>query len=274
MNKVIDYIETHLTQEISYESLAKIMGLSVYEFRRIFTFVVGMPVGEYIRRRKLSVAACEIMRCDDADITYLSSKYGYSSPSAFTTAFKAVHGVSPSALKKGKSTVDILSKPSFELMATGMETIPIKIISTEKIHITGFQGSSDINDTDCCEAVWSKFYEQSADEKIIPFSSDGKLYALYDNTDDSSVKCTIGAKTKSDCKIDGLETVTLPACDWAVFTLTDTDDTYVAGIYAKIIYDWLPSADLTRRTDMPNVEVYPENMDDDGFEWEIRIPLK
>ena len=115
MNKVIDYIETHLTEEISYESLAKIMGLSVYEFRRIFTFVVGIPVGEYIRRRKLSVAACEIMRCDNADITYLSSKYGYSSPRRLQQPLRLFTVFHRLLLKRGKAPLIYSQSPPLNL---------------------------------------------------------------------------------------------------------------------------------------------------------------
>lgn len=235
--------------------------------------MVGIPVGEYIRKRRLSLAAFEIIRSGAGDISNIAEKYGYSSQSAFTTAFKAMHGISPLLLKKGDISVELLSKPSFELRRTGLESVPIKIIKTEDMHIFGFCGISDENDSDCCEAVWSSFYAVGADRKVLSVSEDGKLYALYDNMPDGTVRCVIGAKSKLTV-CDGLTKVLLPKTDWAVFTLNSTDDAYVASIYTKIIYEWLPSAGLEKRTDIPTTEVYPANMDQDGFSWEIRIPIK
>ena len=248
-------------------------GLSVYEFRRIFSFVVGIPVGEYIRKRRLSLAAFEIIRSGTADLSAIAEKYGYSSQSAFSTAFKAMHGISPLLLKKEDVPVELLSKPSFDLRRTGLESVPVKIIKTDDLHILGFCGISDENDSDCCEAVWSGFYAAGADRQILSVSEDQKLYALYDNMPDGTVRCIIGVKT--DLPVyEGFTKVMLPKTDWAVFTLNSTNDAYVAAIYTKILYEWLPSAGLEKRTDIPTTEVYPSNMDDEGFSWEIRIPIK
>ena len=65
MNNVIEYIEENLTQQIKYESLSKIVGCSVYEFSRIFSFMAGMSVSEYIRRRRLSQAVFDIQNGKD-----------------------------------------------------------------------------------------------------------------------------------------------------------------------------------------------------------------
>ncbi|MEE1245153.1 MAG: GyrI-like domain-containing protein [Acutalibacteraceae bacterium] len=105
------------------------------------------------------------------------------------------------------------------------------------------------------------------------YSEDGKLYAIYDNMPDGTVKCVIGAKTKKEA-CNELTEVILPKTEWAVFTLGSTDDAYVALMYTKILYEWLPSAGLEKRTDIPTTDVYPADMDKDGFSWEIRIPIK
>ena len=57
------------------------------------------------------------------------------------------------------------------------------------------------------------------------------------------------------------------------FTSGDLDDA-VNEIYCKIIYEWLPSANLKRNENIPTVEVYPYDMSEEGFEWEIRIPIE
>ena len=74
---VIDYIEAHITEELDCDILASKMQLSVYEFRRIFSFIVGCPISEYIRKRRLSLAATEIMTNDNVNLQEISEKYGY-----------------------------------------------------------------------------------------------------------------------------------------------------------------------------------------------------
>ena len=91
---IINEIEENLTREIDINKLAKKATMSVYEFRRIFSFIAKISFGEYIRKRRLSLAALEL--CENkSNITEISIKYGYSSPSSFTRAFKEFHGISP-----------------------------------------------------------------------------------------------------------------------------------------------------------------------------------
>ncbi|MBE6695365.1 MAG: helix-turn-helix transcriptional regulator [Ruminococcaceae bacterium] len=90
IEEIIDYIENHLTSEIDCEELALRMTLSVYEFRRIFSFIVGVPISEYIRKRKLSLAACDIITNPRASIHEISKKYGYSTLASFSKALTSI----------------------------------------------------------------------------------------------------------------------------------------------------------------------------------------
>ena len=114
MEKIIEYIECNITSEIDYEALASQMTLSVYEFRRIFAFVVGCPLSEYVRKRRLSLAACDLMTSANATVQEISEKYGYSTLSAFSKAFSEYHGFSPTACQKGECKISLFSKPKFE----------------------------------------------------------------------------------------------------------------------------------------------------------------
>ncbi|HAB01188.1 MAG TPA: hypothetical protein DCE08_07010 [Ruminococcaceae bacterium] len=272
INQVIEYIENHITEPIDCNIFAKMTGLSLYEFRRIFSFAVGMPIGEYIRKRRLTLAAIELLRSDSENITEIAVKYGYSGQSAFTTAFKAMHHIAPNSLKKEVLPIELLSKPSFEITRTGPESIPMKIVRKGSFRIIGFCGMSDENDTDCCEAVWCGFYENGVDLKTKEFSEDGKLYAVYDNKQTGGIRCTIGVKSSESA--ENLVETSVPDSEWAIFSLNGTDDDYVASVYAKILYEWLPSAGLTQRTDVPNTEIYPFDMESENFSWEVAIPIK
>ena len=258
---VIDYIESGITSELDYNEMASKMNLSVYEFRRVFSFIVGCPISEYIRKRRLSLAATEIMTNDKVDILKISEKYGYSSQSAFTRAFCEQHGVSPSACMHAKTSIKLFTCPKFSVSISGREDVPLKIIKTESFFIDGFTGVSSITDSCCCEGVWKAFYESGADKKLCT----DKLYVSYQNRG-NNVNCCIGKKSEEGQKI--------PESKWACFAMNTVDDDIVNETYSKIMYEWLPSANLKRNENIPTVEVYPFDMSEDGFEWEIRIPIE
>lgn len=258
---VIDYIEENITEEPDCSEMATKMNLSVYEFRRIFAFLVGCPISEYIRRRKLSLAALEIMNNDKVEISKLSEKYGYANQSAFTRAFCEQHGVSPTACLQDGVEVNLFTRPEFKLDISGRENIPFKIVKTEAFYIDGYTACSTITDSCCCEDVWNGFYENEIDKKLCT----DKIYAAYFN-DDNNVKCCIGKISEEGQKIG--------ASRWACFKMDTVDDDIVNKQYSKIIYEWLPSANMKRNENLPVIEIYPFDMSEDSFEWEIRIPLE
>ncbi len=258
---VIDYIESNITSDPDYSKMACEMNLSVYEFRRIFSFIIGCPVSEYIRKRKLSLAATEIMTADKINLLEISEKYGYSNQSAFTRAFCEQHGISPSACMQGNPSINLFTRPKFSMRISGRENVPFKIKKTDTFFIRGFSSVSPISDSCCCEDVWNAFYESEAEKTLCT----EKLYVSYQNQG-NDVNCCIGEKSDVGQKI--------PASRWACFNMNTVDDDIVNEIYSKIIYEWLPSANLKRNENIPTVEVYPFDMSKDGFPWEIRIPIE
>lgn len=265
MEDVIDFIEENITSDIDSHLLSEKMSLSVYEFRRIFSFVVGVPLSEYVRQRRLSLAALEIRKNPLIDMLSLSEKYGYSTQSAFIKAFRECHGISPGAYAKSNSPIRLFTRPHLEFSISGGEGVELRFIEDSSFYIDGYVGFSSRTDTECCENVWGEFYSLGYDAKI----EGGEIYAAYFGERDG-VRCHIGERRDS---------VPLPKeepvreGDWAVFTLCGTDDAYVNREYGKILYEYLPSANLKRDTERPIVEVFPRDMTEDFFSWEIRIPI-
>ena len=97
-NEAIRFLENDLTQPPDVEAAARIAGCSVFHFQRMFAYVAGMPLSQYLRRRKMSLAAEELQ--NGGKITDVALRYGYASPTAFNRAFQAVHGIAPSEAKK------------------------------------------------------------------------------------------------------------------------------------------------------------------------------
>ena len=94
MNAAMDHLEAHLTDKIDVSELARIACCSSFHFQRMFSYMAGVPLGEYVRRRRMTRAAEDL--CAGARVTDVAARYGYDSPTAFNRAFQGVHGFPPS----------------------------------------------------------------------------------------------------------------------------------------------------------------------------------
>ena len=112
MDSAIDYIESNLTGTVDYSIAARFVSCSTWEFQRIFSFLTHVPLGEYIRQRKLTLAAHDILT-NDTKIIDIALKYGYESPTAFSRAFSKLFGITPSSVRS--VGVDLNSYPRITL---------------------------------------------------------------------------------------------------------------------------------------------------------------
>lgn len=100
INKAIEYMEEHLTEDIHCEDVSSYVHISSFHFQRMFNVFTGMTVGEYIRKRRLSLAGEELTR-QNTKVIDVAFKYAYQSPESFAKAFAKFHGINPSQVKKG-----------------------------------------------------------------------------------------------------------------------------------------------------------------------------
>jgi len=120
LNKAIIYMEEHMTEEIDYVQVAKIACCSSYHFQRMFAYIAGIPLAEYIRRRKMSLAVIDLLDGKEKVID-IALKYGYSSPTAFNRAFQSIHGIAPSHIKESSGSLKNYPAISFELIINTLE---------------------------------------------------------------------------------------------------------------------------------------------------------
>lgn len=267
IQEIIEEIESHITSDIDYEALASGMTLSIYEFRRIFSFIIGCPLSEYVRKRRLSLAACDLIANAKVTVQEISEKYGYSSVAAFSKAFSEHHGFSPTTCQKESCEITLFSKPKFEWHIQSGEELSFQILNDTAFTIRGYCAFSDHTDTCCCEKVWNEFYELEKDKEL----SKDQIFVSYQSKH-GKVKCNIGERLVplTDASSDDI----IPACRWLAVKMNTTDDDIVNQKYNTILYDILPSAKLKKRLDIPTVEVFPRDMSENNFEWEIRIPIE
>ncbi len=140
LSSAIEYIENNLDNEISYEEAAKIACCSPYYFQRMFTYVAGIPLSEYIRRRRMTQAAFEL-QSTDAKVLDVALKYGYTSPTSFNRAFQSVHGISPACAKSQGSVLHAYPPIKFQVQVTGGEAMPYRVESKESMRIVWYSHS-------------------------------------------------------------------------------------------------------------------------------------
>lgn len=118
MNNAMEYVETHLSDTIDYDIVARIACCSTYHFQRMFPFITNVSLSEYIRRRRLTLAAFELQQ-SGTKVIDIALKYGYESPEAFSRAFKKMHGVMPMSARDKGVTLKAYPRLSFHISIRG-----------------------------------------------------------------------------------------------------------------------------------------------------------
>lgn len=162
LNQAVEYMEKNLSGAIRYEDMARMVGCSVYEFSRVFSFVAGVPVSEYIRRRRLTQAAFDL-RQGKGKVIDIALKYGYDSPSAFARAFKELHGAAPSAARREGVLLKTYPPVSFLLTIRGEHAMEFRIEKREAFQIVGLSGWEDpeCGSDDALTPLWREFMDGS-----------------------------------------------------------------------------------------------------------------
>ncbi len=135
-DNVIDYIEENICNEINYEEAAKMMGVSVFHFQRLFSFLTGIPIAEYIRRRKMTLAGFDIQKSNEKIID-IALKYSYESHSSFSRAFQVFHGVTPSAVRDEGRSIRVYPPIHLHITIQGNDVINFRIEKTEPYQLFG-----------------------------------------------------------------------------------------------------------------------------------------
>ncbi len=269
LNEVINKIEDNLTQKINYKYLAKIIGTSSYTLQRIFAFLTGITLTEYIRKRRLSKAAEELLSTD-IKIIDLAMKYQYDSPISFSNSFKKMHGVSPQNLRKNTLSLKTFPKIEFKPTTDIIEELEYTVRKLDKQKLYGI--TTGIIKLSNSEAIRDLF-DKSRNEKILDFiiehSDKNELYYgasidIYDNDLTQNIQYYILGKTPRN----DLVSIEIPEATWACFKLKNKNQDDIIKLYNTIYTKWLPSSKYTEILNYPQLEIYYKD------DCEICIPIK
>lgn len=275
LNSAINYIEENLFDEIDYEKVGRIAGCSSYHFQRMFTYMAGLPLSEYIRRRKMSLALVELQN-SNSKIIDLAFKYGYNSPTAFNRAFQSIHGMPPSNVKKAVQSGTLFKTfppITFKMTIKGVEELNYRIEKKEAFRIVGISMPLDKeveNNFKVVPLMWQKALE---DGKIAKLSSmiDNQPFGLLGVSvcnDLEQWKYFI-AVSSSKGKEEFDEYI-VPSQTWAIFPGKGPVKS-IQELETRIITEWIQTSGY-EYANAPDIEVYL-NSDPENAEYEVWIPV-
>lgn len=265
LNEVIEYIEKNMTEDLEYKNLAKIACVDEYTLRRIFYFLTNISLSEYIRKRKLTRAGIEIQN-SNMKVIDIAIKYGYESPIAFTRAFRKMHGIKPSELKK--KNIYLKSFPIIKFDNTSIldEEINYKIHKSDKINLFGKCIETKIENIKIDAPIfWNDFKK----DKNYNYISKDIIYGIikYDEKFPNPEKAHYYIATQRE--IAEWEKFSIPKSEWAVFELKSMEGEFISNFSKKIYRDWIPYSGYNIKN-IPEIEVYYK----DHTEWWLPVSKK
>ena len=272
LNQSMNYIEEHLTDEIDYEQLGRIACCSAYHYQRMFTYMAGISLAEYIRRRKMSLAAVDLQG-GNSRIIDIAEKYGYHSPTAFNRAFQSFHGVAPSSVKNEGVSVKSFSPIVFRIAVKGATEMNYRIETKDAFRIVGVSVSlyKDIEKNfTVIPPKWQEISMNGTLQRLIGMMDTPPIGVLGVSTcnDAESWRYYIAVST-SQAK-DDLEEYIVPTATWAIFSGTGTNQS-IQELEQRIITEWLPTSGY-EYANAPDIEVYL-NPDPQNAQYEVWIPV-
>ena len=273
LNKTISYIEEHLTEDISYDALARIACCSTYHFQRMFAYMAGIPLSEYIRRRRMSLAAIDLQSGKEKIID-IGMKYGYASPTAFNRAFQSVHGIAPSMAKKEGTLMKSYPPISFKITVKGVDELNYRIEVKDSFRIVGVSCPLDKeieNNFIAVPQMWQNAAMNGTFEKITPLMNQQPMGVLGISVcnDNEEWRYFIAVSSSLDTD-NSLDEYIVPACTWAIFNGSGTNIS-IQELEQRIT-EWLPTSGF-EMDNGPDIEVY-QNPDPNNMQYEVWVPIK
>jgi AraC family transcriptional regulator len=247
LNQAMAHIEETLDREVDVKQLARIANTSEYHLRRLFSALAGIPLSEYVRRRKLTRAANEVLSGHDS-LLDIAVRWGYGSNEAFARAFKAMHGVGPQEARNGKKALQSQQILTFRLVVEGSTNMEYRIVEKEAFQVVGKGTRVPLVHLGMNPAIvdFIKGIGMPTLERMKELS-DGEpegLVALTYNQEGveegDHLDYFHGVVTTEEAP-DGLDTMTVPKNKWAVFNAEGPYPETIQYMWRDVYTQWFPS---------------------------------
>lgn len=277
IDKALSYIEVHLKEEMLLEDIATVANYSAWHFHRVFYAIIGLTVGEYIRKRRLSEASHALLH-SPAPILQIARDYCFESQAAFTRSFKSFCGCTPGNLRRQKLPC-VSFQPRIRISKQGVKMQEPKIIHKDQFRVAGITCRSTMRNN-TIPALWDSFNRTVCAK--IPAAKTMKAalgVCYYEDMDemnaDTPFTYMAGFEVSDAYEIPaGLEERIVPAVEYAVFEHHGSLET-LHDTYSAIYRDWMANSDYERLA-ADDFEVYDERFKygEPDSVMEIWVPVK
>jgi len=269
LNDAVEYIERNITDNNMLAKAHTVTRYASYHFARIFGYLADIPLAEYIRRRRMTLAA-QTLQGGAAKVLDTAIQYGYDSTDSFSRAFYKQHGILPSQARKPGAVFVSYPKLSFQISIKGAMEMNYRMEEKNAFRIIGarYDAPADLDENfEAVPAIWAAARADGTIERLLAYTGrkDSDLVGFTTNIGAETFHYHIAVITEQDA--GEFAELAVPAATWAVFTAVGTMPTASQDMWLRILGEWLPSSayDLT---DLPEYEAYNDN----GCE--IFIPVK
>ncbi|OOR69445.1 AraC family transcriptional regulator [Bacillus mycoides] len=281
MNAAMQYIEDNLTHEIDFKEVAKIAFCSEYHFKRMFSFLAGISLSEYIRCRRLTLAAFELTD-SNAKVIDVAIKYGYNSPDSFTRAFQNLHGITPSEARSTSRSLKAYSPMTFQLSIQGGNEMNYRIEEKGPFQIIGIQKRVPIVFNGVNEEIasmWKSLDSQSI-ETLKSLSNIEPTGIISASTNFSEGRMEekgeldhyIGVATTKDCPKQ-FKQLEVAASTWAIFEAVGPFPDALQNLWGRIYSEWFPSSNYELAEGPEILWNESKDVSSPNFRSEIWIPV-
>lgn len=278
-NLAMRYIESNLDGDINFEKVAQLACCSEYHFRRMFSSLSGMSLSEYIRRRRLSQAALEL-RYHHIKVIDVALKYGYDSPDAFSRAFQALHGVTPTEAKLDGVLLKAVPPMTFQLIIQGGSDMDYRIVQKEAFFIVGIKKQVSLLYNGVNPEIadmWRSLSKDGIQElsSLANIEPHGFVNASINFTENreegTKLDHHIGVATNTPS--EKWDTLFVPASLWAVFTVRGKFPDELQSTWGRIYSEWLMLSEYEVGQGPEMLWNADEDMTSPTFHSEIWIPI-
>ena len=277
MNGALNYIEEHLMEEIDLNEVSKKACCSNYNFQRMFSFVADVPLAEYIRKRRLSMAAMELLSTEERIIN-IALKYGYDSPVSFTRAFYSVHGINPSEVKKTGAKIKSYPRISFEITIKGVEAMNYRIEDMDEFRLVGYKERMNLKNGENFKRIpefWTEINRSGKCNEMMQYNDNANLYCMGVCANEGEEGFDYYIATGSDKEIpEGMEELIVPASTYVIFECIGKMPEGQQKVWKRIFTEWFPTSNYDI-VNGPQLEWYSEgDGSSEDYRSEIWIPVK
>ncbi|WP_225828583.1 AraC family transcriptional regulator [Streptomyces naphthomycinicus] len=248
LNQTLEHIEHRLDRSIDVVELARVAATTEYHLRRMFSALAGMPLSEYIRRRRLTVAGAEVLGGRES-LLEIAVRYGYGSGEAFARAFRAMHGIGPGEARRTGSALVSQPRLAFRLTVEGSSSMRYRVVDRPDFNVVGLKARVPLVHRGPNQAIMD--FARGIDQRLLgrlerlPDQEPRGIVSVCDDLDPSRAEGTEldyyqGVVTSASAP-EGTTALAVPAGTWAVFTTSGPAPEAIQELWRDVFTQWFPS---------------------------------